>query len=166
MGFGVGYDGAGNQIVFSPGAKWIGCRNMDSGTGRPSTYIECMQFFLAPTDLNGNNPDPDRGADTVGNSYTCPPDELCAPNSLHARLENLRAAGVFMAVAAGNDGPNCSTISEPPALDDAAVTIGATDNSDAIALFSSRGPVTIDGSNRRKPDLVAPGVQVLSSIPG
>src|SRR5439155_19055108 len=80
---------------------------------------------------------------------------------------NLRAAGVFMAVAAGNSGSlGCSSINEPPALDAAAVTIGATDNSDAIALFSSRGPVTIDGSNRRKPDLVAPGVSVYSSYAG
>jgi len=124
-----------------------------------------MQFVLAPTDLNGNNPDPDRGADVVGNSYTCPPDEFCAPNSLHAMLENMRAAGVFMAVAAGNDGPNCSTIGDPPALDSAAVTIGVSDNSDLMADFSSRGPVLVDGSNRRKPDLVAPGVGVRSSVP-
>src|SRR5438067_13362524 len=161
----IGDDGAGNQIGVAPGAKWIGCRNMDQGTGRPSTYIECMQFLLAPTDLDGNNPDPDRGADVVGNSYTCPPDEFCAPDSLHAMLENMRAAGVFMAVAAGNDGPDCSTIGDPPGLDAAAVTIGASDNSDLIADFSSRGPVVVDGSNRRKPDLVAPGVNVRSSVP-
>src|SRR5258706_8015512 len=166
MGIGIGDDSLGNQIGVAPGAKWMCCRNMDQGTGRPSTYIECMQFFLAPTDLNGNNPDPDRGADTIGNSYTCPPDELCAPNSLHTMLENMRAAGVFMAVAAGNAGPNCSTIADPPALDDAAITVGASDNSDLIASFISRGPVLSDGSNRRKPDVVAPGVQVLSSIPG
>ena len=35
----------------APGAKWISCRNMDSGVGRPSTYLDCFQFFLAPTDL-------------------------------------------------------------------------------------------------------------------
>ena len=166
MGIGVGDDGSGNQIGVAPGAKWICCRNMDQGVGRPSTYLECMQFMLAPTDLNGNNPDPDRGADTVGNSYGCPTDELCAPNTLHTMLINMRSAGVFMAAAAGNEGPNCSTITYPPALDAAAITVGATDNSDAIAFFSSRGPITIDGSNRRKPDLVAPGVAVRSSVPG
>ena len=31
-----------------PGAKWIGCRNMDEGNGTPARYIECMEFFLAP----------------------------------------------------------------------------------------------------------------------
>ena len=44
--------------------------------------------------------------------------------------------------------------------------IGATDSSDNIAGFSSRGPVTIDGSGRMKPDVSAPGVDVRSSVPG
>ena len=46
----VGDDGAGNQVGVAPGAKWIGCRNMDQGNGRPATYTECFQFFIAPTD--------------------------------------------------------------------------------------------------------------------
>lgn len=166
MGIGIGDDGAGNQIGVAPGAKWIACRNMDHGVGRPSTYIECYNFFLAPTDLNGNNPDPSKRPDVVGNSYTCPPSELCATDSLQMAMDNLRAAGIFMAVSASNYGSTCSSILEPPALYDSAITIGATDENDTIAAFSSRGPVTIDGSNRRKPDLVAPGVSVNSSYPG
>ncbi|MBI3942636.1 MAG: S8 family serine peptidase [Chloroflexi bacterium] len=166
MGTGVGNDGGGNQVGVAPGAKWISCRNMESGVGRPSTYIECFQFFLAPTDLTGQNPDPDRRPDAVGNSYSCPPDELCNVSSLHAAMDNLRAAGVFMSVSAGNSGPSCSTINTPPGLEDSAITIGATDSNDNIASFSSRGPIAIDGSNRPKPDLVAPGVGVRSSYPG
>ncbi|MBP1703790.1 MAG: Peptidase and subtilisin, kexin, sedolisin, partial [Chloroflexi bacterium] len=48
---------------------------------------------------------------------------------------------------------------------DASFSVGATDGSDNIAYFSSRGPVTIDGSNRLKPDVSAPGVNVYSSYP-
>ncbi len=163
-GTGVGDDGAGNQIGVAPGARWIACRNMDNGVGRPSTYIECFQFFLAPTDLNGNNPDPARHADVVGNSYACPPEELCSPNSLLAAMDNLRAAGIFMSVSAGNEGAGgCSTVGDPPGIYDSAISVGATGATDNIASFSSRGPVTVDGSNRRKPDLVAPGVGVRSS---
>lgn len=55
---------------------------------------------------------------------------------------------------------------DPPAIYADAFTIGATDNSDVIAGFSSRGPVTVDGSNRLKPDVVAPGVSVRSALPG
>src|SRR5205823_14876176 len=82
MGTGVGDDGAGNQVGMAPGAHWIACRNMDAGVGRPSTYIECMQFFMAPTDLSGNNPDPSKRPDAVGNSYGCPTSELCTATSL------------------------------------------------------------------------------------
>lgn len=163
LGTGIGDDNAGNQIGMAPGAKWISCRNMEQGTGRPSTYIECFQFFLAPTDLNGNNPDVTRHPDAVGNSYGCPPSELCSPNSLLTAMNNLRTAGIFMAVSAGNAGPGCSTVSDPPGIYDSAVTVGATDSTDTIAGFSSRGPVTADGSNRAKPDLSAPGVSVRSS---
>ncbi|MBI5305091.1 MAG: S8 family serine peptidase [Chloroflexi bacterium] len=171
MGTGIGDDGAGNQIGVAPGAKWIACRNMEQGYGRPSTYIECMQFFLAPTDLNGNNPDPNKRPDAVGNSYSCvlgapPSGEDCLVDSLLTAMDNLRAAGVFMSASAGNSGASCSTIREPPAIYDSAITVGATTSTDTIASFSSLGAVTIDGSNRRKPDLVAPGVGVRSSFPG
>ena len=167
MGIGVGDDGAGNQIGVAPGAKWIGCRNMDSGTGRPSTYIECLQFFLAPTDSRGANPDPSKRPNAVGNSYTCPPEEGCGAGSLQAAVDNMRAAGIFMAVSAGNEGrQGCASLTFPPALYDSSITIGATDSNDQIGVFSSRGPVDVDGSGRRKPDLVAPGVNVRSSIPG
>jgi len=166
LGIGIGDDGAGNQIGVAPGARWIACRNMEQGWGSPSTYLECLQFFLAPTDLNGNNPDVSKRPDVVSNSYGCPPAEGCSVNSLLIALDNLRAAGIFMAVSAGNAGSSCSTVNDPPAIYDSAITVGATDINDLVAAFSSRGPVTIDASNRRKPDLVAPGVSIRSSTVG
>ena len=166
MGTAVGDDGAGNQIGVAPGAKWIACHNQDQGTGRPSSYIECFQFFLAPTDLQGHNPNPDRRPNVVGNSYACPPNELCSEDVLQPAMDAMRAAGIFMSVSAGNEGPSCSTVAEPPAPYDSSVSVGATDGLDVIARFSSRGPVTADGSGRMKPDLVAPGVSVRSSEAG
>ncbi len=160
MSVAIGDDQAGNQVGVAPGARWIACRNMDAGVGRPSTYIECLQFFLAPTNLDGGSPNPDRRPHVIGNSYGCPEFEGCTVWSLQVAVQSLRAAGVFFAAGAGNDGPECSTIVYPPGLDDAAVTVGATDANDSIAPFSSRGPVTADGSGRLKPDLVAPGVNV------
>jgi subtilisin family serine protease len=56
---------------------------------------------------------------------------------------------------------------DPPALYDASYSVGALDAiTGRIAFFSSRGPVTIDGSNRLKPDLTAPGVGVRSALRG
>ncbi len=154
----VGDDGLGNQIGVAPGARFMACRNMDEGAGTPARYTECFQFFLAPTDHNGQNPRPDLGADVINNSWGCPASEGCTtPDVLQAVVENVRAAGIFVAVAASNDGPGCATV-DIPALYDAAFAVGATSQDDAIASFSSRGPAAADGSNRLKPDLCAPGV--------
>ncbi|MEZ5312443.1 MAG: S8 family serine peptidase [Thermoanaerobaculia bacterium] len=167
MGTMVGDDGAGNQIGMAPGAKWIGCRNMNVGNGTPTTYSECYQWFIAPTDLAGANPDPSKAPDVINNSWGCPPSEGCTdPNVMKTVVENLRAAGIFTAHSAGNSGSSCSTVSDPAAIYDASFTVGSTTSSDTISSFSSRGPVTVDGSNRRKPDISAPGSCIRSSING
>ncbi len=164
----VGDDGHGNQIGVAPGAQWIGCRNMDpSGTGSPTTYSECFQFLIAPYPVNGNpnQGDPTKAPDSINNSWGCPPSEGCSANTLLTIVNNVRAAGIFPAVAAGNSGSGCSSITDPPSLYDSSVTVGATDSTNRIASFSSRGPITIDGSNRRKPDISAPGVSIRGAVP-
>ena len=166
MGTMVGDDGGGNQIGMSPGSTWIACRNMNQGQGTPATYAECFEWFIAPTDLNGNNPNPSKAPHVINNSWTCPPDEGCSANSLKTVVENTRAAGIVVVASAGNDGSSCSTIEFPAAIYDASFTIGATNSGDNLASFSSRGPVNVDGSGRRKPDVSAPGVSVRSCIPG
>jgi len=165
----AGDDGAGNQIGVAPGAKWIGCRNMDRGTGTPARYIECMQWMLAPTDLAGANANPDLGADVVSNSWSCPEaapptGEGCTPaDILQAAVANLVAGGVFYAVAAQNSGSGCATIFDPPAIYDESFDVGSTDSSDRLSSFSSRGPVAT--SSLIRPDLSAPGSSVYSSVP-
>jgi subtilisin family serine protease len=167
MGTMVGDDGLGNQIGMAPGAKWIGCRNMDRGWGTPATYTECFEWFLAPTDLNGQNPDPSKAPDVINNSWGCLPEEgAIDPLILQTIVERVRAAGIVVVVSAGNSGPGAGSVSDPPAIYDAAFTVGATDSGDVIAGFSSRGPVSVDGSFRMKPDIAAPGVNVRSSVPG
>ncbi len=167
LGIMVGDDGGANQIGVAPGAKWIGCRNMNQGVGSPMTYSECFQWFLAPTDANGANPDPSLAPHVVNNSWACPPSEGCNDAIiLQTVVENVRAAGIVVVSSAGNYGGGCGTVQYPPAIYDASFSVGATDNSDNIAGFSSRGPVTADGSNRLKPDVVAPGVGIRSSLPG
>ena len=162
----VGDDGAGNQIGMAPGAKWIGCRNMDQGNGTPARYIECMEFFLAPYPVNGNpnEGDPLKAPDVTSNSWVCPSSEGCSANTLQAAVEAQAAAGIMMVAGAGNDGSNCSTIFYPPALYEASYTVGALNTgTDTIASFSSRGPVTIDQSNRITPDITARGTNSRSS---
>ncbi|MGI8435462.1 MAG: S8 family serine peptidase [Chthoniobacterales bacterium] len=166
IGTAVGDDGAGNQIGMAPGAKFIGCRNMDQGNGTPARYIECMEFFLAPYPVGGtpSQGDSAKAPDITTNSWGCPASEGCVANSLQAAVEAQRAAGIMMVVAAGNSGSSCSTVSDPPSFYAASYTVGALNTgADTIASFSSRGPITADGSMRRKPDLSAPGTNTRSS---
>jgi len=165
----VGDDGGTNRIGVAPGAQWIACRNMDHGVGTPGRYIECFEFFLAPYPFGGDpaiDGDPDLAPDIINNSWACPPSEGCNPDTLAGIVETLRAAGILVVASAGNSGPGCGSVAYPPAIYDAALSVGATDVNDAIAVFSSRGPVTVDGSLRPKPDLAAPGVAVRSSVRG
>ncbi len=151
------------QTGVAPGAQWIGCRNMDQGVGTPARYIECMQFMMAPTDLTGANADPDLAADVISNSWSCPTREGCSANTLQAAVDAVVAAGIFYAVAAQNYGPTCGSVREPPAIYDSSFVVGATDQNDALAPYSSWGPVAI--SSKIRPDLVAPGDYICSSIP-
>src|SRR5436189_726248 len=163
-GTAIGDDGMGNQIGMAPGAKWIGCRNMDVGNGTPARYIECMQWFLAPTRIGGGDPDPTKAPDITINSWGCPTSEGCAVDTLQAAVEAQAAAGIMMVVAAGNSGSACSTVTDPPSFYAASYTAGALNTGTApIASFSSRGPATIDGSNRIKPDITAPGTNTRSA---
>src|SRR6266513_1793566 len=163
-GTAIGDDGMGNQIGMAPGAKWIGCRNMDVGNGTPARYIECMQWFLAPTRIGGGDPDPTKAPDITINSWGCPTSEGCAVDTLQAAVEAQAAAGIMMVVAAGNSGSACSTVTDPPSFYAASYTAGALNTgTDTIASFSSRGPVTIDGSGRTKPDITAPGTSTRSA---
>jgi subtilisin family serine protease len=164
MGIMVGDDGNTQQIGMAPGARWIGCRNMEQGWGKPSTYIECFQWFIAPTDLNDENPNTSLAPDVINNSWSCPTSEGCTdPNALLTVVQNVRAAGILTVQSAGNSGPTCHSISEPAAIYDASFTVGSTDLNDTIATYSSRGTVTVDGSARPKPDISAPGSSIHSS---
>ena len=169
MGTIVGDDGADNKIGIAPGARWIGCRNMDRGVGTPATYIECFEFFLAPYPIGGDpisDGVPSLAPHVINNSWTCPPSEGCDWDTLQTAVENVRAAGILVVASAGNSGSGCSTVRDPLAIYDAAFSVGATNSSDNIASFSSRGPVTRDGSGRPKPDVSAPGASVRSSQRG
>ncbi len=168
MGTMAGIDST-NQIGVAPGATWIGCRNMERGWGSPSTYIECFEWFLAPTDLDNANPDPSKAPHVINNSWSCPVKEGCDPSNfalMEMVVDNLRTAGIVVVVSAGNTGPGCGSLDRPSAIFESSFAIGASMQNDTIAGFSSRGPVTVDGSLRMKPDVVAPGVGVRSSIPG
>ncbi|MFY1596750.1 S8 family serine peptidase [Micromonospora sp. WMMD737] len=152
-------------IGVAPGARWAGCVNLDRNLGNPAYYLDCLQFMLAPFPAGGDpftDGRPARAPDILTNSWGCPAIEGCDPGVLGPATAALDAAGVMVVAAAGNTGPYCRSIDDPPAPYADVLTVGAVDRQRKVTLFSSRGPVP----GAAKPDLVAPGDEVLSSMPG
>lgn len=158
----------GQNTGVAPGANWYGCVNLARNLGNPAFYLDCMQFMLAPFPLDGDpftDGDPARGAHVTNNSWGCPEIEGCDPDALRYGVRALRAAGVFVVASAGNDGPGCGSLNTPLPIYAEAFAVGAIDQFSQLTSFSSVGPVTVDGSQRTKPDIIAPGEGVLSALP-
>ena len=151
MGTMVGDDGGVNQTGVAQGAQWIACASMS---------LECFEFFLAPWDLNGQNPDPSKAPDAINNSWYDP-----SPFDYQPIIQNLNAAGIAVIKSAGNDGPECSTITNPGYVPEI-ISTAAFGEGDIIASFSSRGPSDNYGEVILKPEVAAPGVDVYSTYPG
>ena len=86
---------------------------------------------------------------------------------LSQAVDNAVLAGKVVVVAAGNSGPWEQTIGSPGTARKA-ITVGASDNYDLLASFSSRGPVTwIDENGNEKaivkPDVLAPGFDICAA---
>ncbi len=159
----------GNYVGVAPDAEWIGCVNLARNLGNPAYYLNCMQFMLAPFPQNGDplrDGKPTLGAQVLNNSWGCPVVEGCDPDALQPAAQALRSAGVFVVVSAGNEGAGgCGSVKSPIALYKSVYSVGAVNQAGSLASFSSLGPVEVDGSLRLKPDIAAPGVQILSAYP-
>ncbi len=160
----------GEKVGVAPGASWIGCVNLARNLGNPARYLDCMQFMLAPYPQGGDplmDGEPTRSANIMTNSWGCPDVEGCDTEIFQPAFKALEAAGIFVVVGAGNNGySGCGSITDPPAIYPENFTVGAVDNLSTLASFSGRGPVPFSGQTFVKPDIVAPGIQVLSAFPG
>lgn len=156
----------------APESKFMACRGISlSGTGTLQGYMDCAQFMLAPFNLKRENPSPTLAPDIVLSAYTC---DVCATNSLLQSYDAFRAAGIAAISESGihnpkTDGDVCSSQKHVPSIYESVYTIGAQNMQDApcnvtIANFSPQGPVTVDGSGRMKPNMVAFGTRVLSTV--
>ena len=69
--------------------------------------------------------------------------------------------GIVVCVAAGNSGRNGNSTIGAPGAAEKAITVGAVDPDNAIAVFSSQGPVEAE---YLKPDIIAPGVDIVAGL--
>jgi serine protease AprX len=90
-------------------------------------------------------------------------DDNCGPNDVVSQAVDAASSyGIVSVIAAGNSGPDMSTITSPGTAR-TAITVGAVDKTKKIADFSSRGPVTVGSDLIVKPDILAPGVNICSA---
>jgi subtilisin family serine protease len=146
----------------------------------PKAYLGNYKVLTVPTSdfgLDGNSPEIAKAIDqavadgmNVVNLSIGEPEVAPKRDIVVKALDNAAAAGVVPVVAAGNDyqvaglGSVGSPANAPAAITVAASTGGSWDvKPDVIASFSSAGPSPV--SLRPKPDVTAPGVSVLSSVP-
>jgi subtilisin family serine protease len=158
MGTIAGGESPSGDIGVAPGAKWItakGCEGLSCSFG---ALVSSGEWMLAPTDLHGNDPRPSLRPHVINNSWGGGPGDPFFQDIVSA----WRAAGIAPVFSIGNAGPGCGSAGSPGDYPEAFGT-GATDMLDEIAYFSSRGASAF---GQIKPDASAPGVGVLSSVPG
>jgi subtilisin family serine protease len=161
MGTIVGGDGPGPfapDTGVAPGAEWIAAKGCEDFFCTETSLLSSGQFILAPTDLNGENPNPALAPHVVNNSWGSGPGDTFYLETVQA----WRAAGIIPVFSSGNPGPFCGEGGSPGDFLES-FSAGATDDNDEIADFSGRGPSVFGKIN---PDVAAPGVDVVSSVPG
>ena len=142
----------------APKAKWIGVKVFDQdGETNNVKLLKAGEWIMAP------NGDPTKAPKVVNNSW--------GGNSNDGFFQEIvkkwREAGIFPVFSAGNVGPfndgGDDSIGTPGAYPES-YAVGAIRKDEHIAKFSLRGKSTY--TNKIKPDIVAPGVNILSCIPG
>lgn len=137
------------RIGVAPAADLWFAKVMESG-GSFSDILSGLQWLANPD----GNPATDDGMHVIngslGASQSVP--ELREP------LVNLQAMGTFLVFAAGNSGRLVGSPADFPEV----FAVGATNSSDVKASFSSIGPSKYDGKDWIKPEVVAPGVKIIS----
>jgi subtilisin family serine protease len=141
----------------------------------PKAYIGNYKVLSVPDDgfgLNGNSPEIVAGIEAAVRdgmnviNLSLGEAEIDPSRDIVARaLDGAAAAGVVPVVAAGNDYEElgAGSVSSPGNSTRAITAAAESENGPFIASFSSGGPTPI--SLRMKPDVTAPGVDVLSSVP-
>lgn len=170
MGIMAGISGD-DTIGVAFGAQWISAAVIDQGVGLSQAISDILAAFEWAIDPDGNLETIEDVPDVINNSWGIPPGTRpsCDQTFWNA-IDNVENAGIVVIFAAGNEGPNPSTMRTPADRINSPLncfSVGAIDANSfdyPVASFSSRGPSGCDNQTK-KPELCAPGVNILSCYP-
>ncbi len=148
---------AANGVLkgIAPGASILAYKVLNTaGNGIFSDIIAALEKAADP-DGDPLTPDAAHVVSISIGGYGNPDD------ALSMAVDNAVAEGIVCVVAAGNE-YNYYSITSPGSARDA-ITVGASDLDNRIAVFSSRGPT--NNIFLPKPDVLAPGVSIYSTLP-
>jgi len=158
-GIAAGTAAGGDYQGVAPGAQLWNVKVLNQwGMGYESWIINGINFASLGAD---GVPETGDEADVISMSLGGPPSDGTDPVSQAVNLAVER--GLVVVVAAGNEGGWGPCTISSPGVAEKVITVGASDKADILADFSSLGP-TMD--LRIKPDILAPGVDITSSVPG
>lgn len=153
-----GYASRGKYAGVAPEVNILAVKALDeTGSGNTSDIVSAIQWVIETKN--------DYNTKVLNLSLGSPATNSCKSDPLCKAVEAAVRSGITVVVAAGNSGPSQMSILSPGNSKNV-ITVGAVDDNktpelddDFIAPFSSRGP-TKEGI--KKPDIVAPGVDIMS----
>ena len=161
----VGYDPeTGMRTGVAPGARWIAVRALSENGAMDTDLIKAGEWLLAPWDENGT-PHPEMAPDIINNSWGS---SSTMNEWFRSVVKAWVAADITPVFAAGNHDGMTTPVGPGSIVNPAnypeTIAVGSTDSANRISSFSLRGPSPY-GGNEIKPDLVAPGEAILSTLP-
>ncbi|PAE40345.1 S8 family serine peptidase [Bacillus sp. 7884-1] len=161
----VGYDPeTGMRTGVAPGARWIAVRAFSEDGALDTDLLKAGEWLLAPWDEKGTL-HPEMAPDIINNSWG---GSSTLNEWFRSVVKAWVAADITPVFAAGNHDGMTTPVGPGSIVNPAnypeTVAVGSTDSANRISSFSLRGPSPYGGSEI-KPDLVAPGEAILSTLP-
>lgn len=148
----------GRSVGVAPGALLVSAKAFNKSAQSQDSWLLSAFQWLADPD---GNPATDDGARISSNSWG---NTESADKTFWEATKKLTELGILVVAASGNDGNSHRPHS--PGGYPHVFCVGAVDNERRLASFSNTGPMVWDGASVIKPDVVAPGIDVLSCQPG
>ncbi|MBF0406587.1 MAG: S8 family serine peptidase [Candidatus Riflebacteria bacterium] len=149
--------GRRKSIGIAPGARLVVAKLFDPNAGAPiENMLSAMQWMLDPD----GNPDTNDAPQVVNNSWSA--NGNSTNKTFWETISTWNVAGIVGVFSAGNQAYLGNKVDIPGAYPHS-FAIGATDENDKVTYFSQPGPASWNNELFLKPDVSAPGLNIISS---